>query len=82
MKNEDTKGNFFKTLDNLCVKVLSVNNKSASLDAFVKYTLSKFYSHSICNYNFYYLCIYFVQKSVRMLLGNFHSLKTLVGQHN
>ena len=85
MKNQDIKRHFFQNLE---------KGESALLVAFVKYTLSKLYSH--CNFYYFFrdydlfcnkklfniflgLCIYFLQKPVKMILEN-HSLN-LSEQH-
>ena len=48
MKNQDIKRHFFQNLE---------KGESALLVAFVKYTLSKLYSHCNQNCNFYYFLV-------------------------
>ena len=54
-----------RNLGNFYIQVFSVNDKSVLLETFVKYTLSKLYSHCTQNCKFYYFLetrICFVKK--------------------
>ena len=66
MQTQDIKRQFFETLDNFYIQVFFVNGKSAFFVDFVKYALSRIYSHCSQNCNFYYFLetrICFVTKS-------------------